>query len=150
MPTEVSKASLPNHTWHRAAEHPWGIHLIFYGCISSQRQSRFKRATRSLATFVRSHRSLAPLTRFAALHYARLASLARSIHGLAHSLRSLPRGTVEIHEYVFMLKSRSTGTLKSSSLQLAFQNLGPEGTPNIQIKHNARHFVNMFISWRLE
>ena len=32
-----------------------------------------------------------------------LASLARSVHGLAHSLRSLPRGTVEILEYVFTL-----------------------------------------------
>ena len=37
------------------------------------------------------------------LRSATLASLARSIHGLVHSLRSLPRGTVEIHEYVFML-----------------------------------------------
>ena len=45
---------------------------------------------------------LAPLTRSAA-H-------ARSIHGLAHSLRSLPRGTVENLEYVFTLLSRFTGT----------------------------------------
>ena len=39
-----------------------------------------------------------------------LALLARFVHGLAHSLRSLPRGTVEIIEYVFTLLSPSTGT----------------------------------------
>ena len=33
-----------------------------------------------------------------------------SIHVLAHSLCSLSRGTVEIHEYVFSLLSRFTGT----------------------------------------
>ena len=58
--------------------------------------------------FVRSHRSLlaplTPLIRSAALRFAMLASLTHSVHGLAHSLRSLPRGTVEILEYVFMLK----------------------------------------------
>ena len=36
-------------------------------------------------------------------HSLRSALLARSVHGLAHSLRSLPRGTVKILEYVFML-----------------------------------------------
>ena len=36
--------------------------------------------------------------------------LACSAHGLTHSLRSLPCGTVEIHEYVFMLRTRFTGT----------------------------------------
>ena len=61
-------------------------------------QSRFERATRSLATFVRSHRSL------------RSIALQRSIHELAHSLRSFPRGTVAIHESVFMLRSRSKET----------------------------------------
>ena len=67
-------------------------------------QSRFERATRSLATFIRSHHllySLAP---------QRSALPARSVHGLAHSLRSLPRGTVEIHESVFTLRTRSMGT----------------------------------------
>ena len=49
---------------------------------------------------------LTPLTRSAALRFATLASLARSVHGLAHSLCSLPRGTVEIHKSVFTLKSR--------------------------------------------
>ena len=39
-----------------------------------------------------------------------LASLARFVHGLAHSLRSLPRGTVENVEYVSTLSSRFTGT----------------------------------------
>ena len=72
------------------------------GGVSSYRQSRFEPATRSLATFVPSHRSLRSL--------ATLASLARSVHGLAHSLCSLPRGTVENLEYVFTLLSRFTGT----------------------------------------
>ena len=40
-----------------------------------------------------------------------LASL-RSVQGLAHSLRSLPRGTVVIPEYVFTLKSCFTGTIE--------------------------------------
>ena len=53
---------------------------------------------------------LTPLTRSAALRFATLALLARSVHGLAHSLRSLPCGTVEIHESVFMLRSRSKET----------------------------------------
>ena len=61
----------------------------------------------------RSLRSFARTTHSAhSLRSTPLALLARSIHGLAHSLRSLPRGTVEIHEYVFMLKSRFTGTIK--------------------------------------
>merc|ERR1711872_164987 len=38
------------------------------------------------------------------------ASLAHSVHGLAHSLCSLPRGTVVIHRTVFMLRSRSKET----------------------------------------
>jgi len=41
---------------------------------------------------------------------AHSATLARSVHGLAHSLRSLPRRTVEILEYVFTLLSRFTGS----------------------------------------
>merc|ERR1712240_260825 len=72
--------------------------LSLLGGVSSQRRSRFEQATRSLATFVRSHRSLRSL------------APQRSVHGLAHSLRSLPRGTVEILEYVFTLISRFTGT----------------------------------------
>ena len=36
-------------------------------------------------------------------------TLLHSVHGLAHSLRSLPRGTVEILEKVFTLLSRFTG-----------------------------------------
>ena len=59
-------------------------------------------------------RSFAPtltlLTRYAALRFTMLTLLAHSVHGLAHSLRSLPRGTVEILEYVFTLLSRFTGT----------------------------------------
>ena len=64
----------------------------------------------SVGRYVRSLAPLTPLTRSAALRFATLASLARSVHGLAHSLRSFPRGTVEIHESVFMLKSRTMGT----------------------------------------
>ena len=59
----------------------------------------------SVARYVRELAPLTPLTRSAALRFATLASLARS-------LRSLPHGTVEIHEYVFMLKSRFTGTIE--------------------------------------
>ena len=40
------------------------------------------------------------------LRSATLTSLVPSIHELAHSLRSLPLGTVEILESVFTLKSR--------------------------------------------
>merc|ERR1711931_262406 len=62
--------------------------------------------------FVRSHHSLHSLAphRSASLRFATLASLACSVHGLAHSLCSLPRGTVEILEYVFTLLSRFTGS----------------------------------------
>ena len=60
-----------------------------FGGVSSQRQLRFEAATRSAAL--------------------RFATLARSVHGLDHSLRSLPRGTVENLEYVFTLLSRFTG-----------------------------------------
>ena len=66
----------------------------YIGGVSRQRQSRFEQATRSLAMFVRSHRS------FRSFAPQRSASL---VHGLAHSLCSLPRGTVEILEYVFTL-----------------------------------------------
>ena len=63
------------------------------------------RSLRSFARYVRSLAPLPPLTHSA--------SLARSVHGLAHSLRSLPRGTVEIDESVFMLRSRSKETRNS-------------------------------------
>ena len=55
-------------------------------------------------------RSLAPLTPLIHLRSAPLASLTRHVHGLADSLRSLPRGTVEIPENVFTLWLRFTGT----------------------------------------
>ena len=67
--------------------------------------------------FVRSLAPLTPLTQLtlltqlnqlthsAALRLTMLASLIRSIYGLAHSLCSLPRGMIEIHEYVFTLKT---------------------------------------------
>ena len=65
-------------------------------CVSGHRQFRFEQTTWSLAMFVCSHRSLHSLS---SQHYASL----RSVHGLAHSLRSLPRGTVEILEYMSTL-----------------------------------------------
>ena len=55
----------------------------------------------SVACYVRSLAPLTPLTCSAALRFAMLALLARSVHGLAHSLRSLPRGTVENLECVY-------------------------------------------------
>ena len=64
----------------------------------------------SVTRYVCSLAPLTPLTRFVALRFATLALLARSIHRLAHSLRSLPHGTVENLEYVFTLLSRFTGT----------------------------------------
>ena len=80
------------------------------------RQNILGRSLRSFARTAHSAHSLrsAPLrsARFATLaslrllryaRFATLALLARSVHGLAHSLRSLPRGTVEILEYVFTL-----------------------------------------------
>ena len=63
-----------------------------YGCVSSQRQSRFERATRSLAMFVRSHRSLRSLApqRYATLCYARFACLLAPFMGsLTHFGHSL-------------------------------------------------------------
>ena len=63
----------------------------------------------SVARYVCSLAPLTPLTRSAALCFAMLASLACSVHVLAHSFRSLPHGTVEIHEYVFILRTRLTG-----------------------------------------
>ena len=56
-----------------------------------------------VARFVCSLTLLTPLICSAALCFATLTSLARSVHGLAHSLGSLPRGTVEILENVFTL-----------------------------------------------
>jgi len=86
---------------------------LFYGPVSSRDNRVFNGPLgRSLRSFARTAHSAHSL-RSAPLRYARfatLASLARSVHGLAHSLRSLPRGTVVIHEYVFTLKSCFTGT----------------------------------------
>ena len=63
--------------------------FIVSGGVSSHRQTRFERATRSLATFVRSHRSLRSLTpqRSASLRSLRsLASFTGSLTHFAHSL----------------------------------------------------------------
>ena len=58
---------------------------------------------RSLRSFTRTTYSAHSLCS-APLRYA------RSVHGLAHSLLSLPRETVEIFKYVFTLLSRFTGS----------------------------------------
>ena len=56
-------------------------------------------------------RSLRSFTRTAhSAHSLCSATLASSVHGLAHSLCSLPCRTVEILEYVFTLLSRFMGT----------------------------------------
>ena len=62
---------------------------LYYGGVSSQRQPRFERATRSLATFVRSHRSLRSLApqRSALLRSLRsLTPFTGSLTHFAHSL----------------------------------------------------------------
>ena len=62
---------------------------MLFGGVSSQRRSRFERATRSLATFVRSHRSLRSLApqRSASLRSLRsLAPFTGSLTHFAHSL----------------------------------------------------------------
>ena len=56
----------------------------------------------SVARYICSLAPLTPLPRSAELRFAMLALLARSVHGLAHSLRSLPHGTVEILEYIYV------------------------------------------------
>ena len=58
----------------------------------------------SVVCYVLSLTPLTPLT-LLTLCSALLALLACSVHGLAHSLCSLPCGTVEIPEYVFTLKT---------------------------------------------
>ena len=65
-----------------------GMHSIEknLGRVSSRRQPRFEQATRSLATFIRSHRSLA-LQRYALLRLlCSLAPFIGSLTQFAHSL----------------------------------------------------------------
>ena len=52
----------------------------------------------SVARYICVLAPLTPLTHFAALQFATLILLAHSFHGLAHLLRSLPHGTIEIHK----------------------------------------------------
>ena len=68
----------------------------------------------SVARYVRSLTPLTPLTPLtcsAALHLTALALLTCSVHGLTHSLRSLPRGTVKFMNIymlkIYMLKTQS-------------------------------------------
>ena len=82
--------------------------IVFFMGPVSTRDNRVLKGPlgRSLRSFARTAHSAH------SLRSAMLASLARSVHGLAHSLRSLPRGTVDIHESVFTLKTRFTGTIE--------------------------------------
>ena len=68
------------------------------GDVSSHRQSRFEWAIKSLATSVRSHRSLRSLAPQCSAHFACL------LHSRARSLTLLtPSWDSEIYEYVFKL-----------------------------------------------
>ena len=60
-----------------------------WGGVSSQRRSRFERATRSLATFVRSHRSLRSLALQRSASLCSLRSLAPFTGSLTHFAHSL-------------------------------------------------------------
>ena len=84
----------------------WSLSEGVFEGVSSRRQSLILNRPLAAARYIC---SLAPLTRSAALRFAPLALSTYSFHGLTHSLRSLPRGTVEILEYVFTLISRFTG-----------------------------------------
>ena len=57
---------------------------LFLGGVSNQRRSRYERATRSLAAFVCSHRSLRSLASLRSLHS--LAPFTGSLTHFAHSL----------------------------------------------------------------
>ena len=72
------------------------------GACFHTRRLDFEWATRSLATFVRSTAHSVHSLSSTLPHYT------RSIHGLALSLCSLSRGTIESNEYVFPLFTRST------------------------------------------
>ena len=81
----------------------------YNGAFLARDNHVFNGPLHSVARYVLSLAPLTPLTRSAALHFPTLALLPRSVHGLAHSLRSLPHGTVDIHKYVFALKTRLAG-----------------------------------------
>ena len=62
-------------------------------------------------SIVRYVHSLAPLTCSAVLRFTTLILLARSVHGLAHSLGSLPHETFEILEYVLTRHTEINATI---------------------------------------
>ena len=79
---------------------PYAVSI--YHCHNLHSAHLFAKSSSSLVSC--SLRSLAPLR-----SASTLASLAHSVHRPAHSPRSVPRGTLEILEYVFTLRTRFTG-----------------------------------------
>ena len=81
---------------------------IYLGAVSTRDNRVLKGPLgRSLRSFARTAHSAH------SAHWLRSAPLCYIlfIHRLAHSLRSLSRGTIEIYEYVFTLKTPLTGTI---------------------------------------
>ena len=114
-------------------------HLIIFRGVSSQRRSRFERATRSLATFVRSHRSLRSLApqRSASLRSLRsLAPFTGSLTHFAHSLvGQLKFLNMCSHCYrVSRVQTRCLSSLETRSLSpvsLAISPLSPLMDPEL-------------------
>ena len=80
----------PRHSFrHDQGLHMLSLSLSLFGGVSSQRRSRFERATRSLATFVRSHRSLRSLAPQRSASLRSLRSLALFTGSLTHFAHSL-------------------------------------------------------------
>ena len=70
----------------------WSVYMLVpdvFGGLSSQRRSRFERATRSLATFIRSHRSLRSLALQRSVSLRWFRSLALFTGSLTHFALSL-------------------------------------------------------------
>ena len=85
-------------------EYVWKIRA----CLFAQTIAFWK--DHSVARLIHLLASLIPLTSSAVFCSIILSSLAQSVYELGHSLSSLPCGTIEIHEYVFTLWTRFTGT----------------------------------------
>ena len=89
MVQKVFKCSLVVGPRRRGTKRDWPQMRPEKGDVSSQRQPRFERATRSLATFVRSHRSLRSLATQRSASLRSLRSLAPFTGSLTHFAHSL-------------------------------------------------------------